>query len=128
MYADYFLKFPDEATANAVLFTPAPVVEPVDGEPILEPAPEPQPSTPKYANIDVCGVLYADQVSPDAEPVPFDGWHVNVRVIVGAEDPAPLLPFAIAPRRLRCVWAGPMYPAVLPYLVDNAAAARKAKE
>jgi hypothetical protein len=115
MYADYFLKFPDEATANAVLFTPAPVVEPVDGEPAPEPAPEPQPPTPKYANIDVCGVLY-DAADPESEtpPVPLEGWHVNVRLIVGAEDPAPLLAFAVLPRNPRCTWAGPMYPAVLP--------------
>ena len=89
MYADYFLKFPDEAAANAVLYTPAPEVE---GE-------EPQPPTPKYANIDTLGPIEG-----------YEGWHVNVRVVLGQEDGEPLKPFAVYPVSPRRVWAGPMYP------------------
>lgn len=92
MYADYFLKFPTEAEANAVLYVPAP--EAAEGE-------EPQPPTPKYANIDTLGPIEG-----------VDGWHVNVRLVLGAEDAEPLVPFAIAPEHPRRVWAGPMYPAI----------------
>jgi hypothetical protein len=90
MYADYFLKFPDEAEANALLYTPAP--EPAEGE-------EPQPPTPHYANIDTLGIIEG-----------YDGWHVNVRLVVGAEDAAPLVPFMVFPTVPLRVWAGPMYP------------------
>lgn len=89
MYADYFLKFPDEAAANAVLYTPAPEVE----------SEEPVPPTPKYANIDTLGVIEG-----------YEGWHVNVRVVLGQEDGEPLVPFCVYPVVPRRVWAGPMYP------------------
>jgi hypothetical protein len=95
MYADYFLKFADEAEANALLYTPAP--EPAEGE-------EPNPPTPHYANIDTLGILY------DEDGEPMDGWHVNVRLVVGAEDPAPFAGYEVFPAHPRRVWAGPMYP------------------
>jgi hypothetical protein len=90
MYADYFLRFDTEAEANAVLYTPAP--EPAEGE-------EPNPPTPHYANIDTLGPIEG-----------VDGWHVNVRLVVGAEDPAPFAGYEVFPAHPRRVWAGPMYP------------------
>lgn len=48
---DYTLKFPDEPTATAVLFT--------DG-------------TPNRPNTDVVGVIVRDEVA-------LPGWHVNIR-------------------------------------------------
>lgn len=84
MYADYFLKFPDEATAIAVLF---------DGEG--------DEARPTYANIDTLGPIEG-----------VDGFHVNVRLVLGQEDGTPLKPFAVYPVSPRRVWAGPMYPVV----------------
>jgi hypothetical protein len=82
MYADYFLKFIDEAAATAVL---------MDGE------------VPKYANIDTLGPIEG-----------YEGWHVNVRVVLGQEDGEPLVPFCVYPVVPRRVWAGPMYPVAPP--------------
>lgn len=90
IYADYYLDFPDEATATAVLY---------DGE------------DPRFQHIDTLGVLFDETVTP---PAPLAGWHVNVRVIVGKENPLPLVPYAITLQNPRRVWAGPAYPVVLP--------------
>lgn len=49
---DYYLRFPDEATANSVL---------MDGD------------TLRYSNTDVIGVIY------DQNGVELKGWHVNIR-------------------------------------------------
>jgi hypothetical protein len=83
MYADYYLKFDSEADATAVLY---------DGE------------TARYVNIDVLGVLYERNDDPEAEPVPLQGWHVNVRVVPG-EESAILDPYAVHPTLPRRVWA-----------------------
>jgi hypothetical protein len=77
MHTDYFLKFEDEAAANAVLFD---MVH--DGEGYTK--------QPRYAAIDVIGQMYKatgqtvqtddgenDYTSDVMESVP--GWHVNVR-------------------------------------------------
>lgn len=87
MYADYYLRFPDADTATAVL-----------GD----------ADAPRYQHVDVLGVL-TDEIT-DA---PLDGWHVNVRVVVGTEDAAPLVPYAITPTHPRRIWAGGMFPAPL---------------
>ncbi len=77
MYTDYFLKFNDEAEANAALFTEQTNVQDDVVETVL---------VPKYAAIDVVGVLYAptgktihNEELSYAEMAPIDGWHVNVR-------------------------------------------------
>jgi len=57
MYFDMFLKFADEAEANAALFTEQTNVQDDVVETVL---------VPKYAAVDVVGVIYK-------------GWHVNVR-------------------------------------------------
>ena len=85
-YADYYLRFPDEATATAIL-----------GD--------------AYRYVDTLGVLRDESLDP---PVTYEGWHVNVRVIVGAESAALLLPYAITPTHPRRVWSGGMFPAPLP--------------
>lgn len=90
IYADYYLKFPDADTAAAVLGPP---------------------DAPRYRHVDTLGVLYADQPDPDIPATPLDGWHANVRVVVGVEDPAPLHPYAITPTHPRRLWAGGMFPA-----------------
>ena len=95
---DFYLRFDTEAQANEILYTQVPVkwdeengmVNPIEFE-----------SRPNYANIDTIGVIYQPQeiVDPEnpPEPVPYDGWFVNVRVVAG-EDAAPLEPFSIDPQ------------------------------
>jgi len=80
MYFDMFLKFADEAEANAALFTEQTNVQDDVVETVL---------VPKYAAVDVVGVIYkptgnvlpAEDESGEAvdEMAPIDGWHVNVR-------------------------------------------------
>jgi hypothetical protein len=77
MYTDYFLKFTDEAEANAALFTEQTNVQDDVVETVL---------VPKYAAIDVVGTIYkptGEMIQTDEgevpEMAPLDGWHVNVR-------------------------------------------------
>lgn len=98
MFTDYFLKFPDEATATSVLYRTAPVIEqpvplqPVDGEPV-EPPTEPAP-IPNFRNIDTIGAIY--RTVEGEEPVAAEGWHVNVRVLPD-EDSSALDQYRINP-------------------------------
>jgi hypothetical protein len=85
MYHDTFLKFADEAEANAALFTEQTNVQDDVVETVL---------VPKYAAVDVIGVLYAptgntihNEELSYAEMAPIEGWHVNVR----HTEPAPEL-------------------------------------
>lgn len=98
-YADYYLRFPDETTAATVL-----------GD----------ADAPRYQYVDTIGTMYVDATDPPPEgdapaepPTPYDGWHVNVRAIVGTDDVAPLLPYAITPTHPRRTWSGGMSPALL---------------
>jgi hypothetical protein len=80
MYQDFFLRFADEAEANAALFDEQTSVQGDVVEAVL---------VPKYAAVDVVGVIYkptgnvlpAEDESGEAVPemAPIDGWHVNVR-------------------------------------------------
>ena len=100
---DYYLKFASEDEAKAVLYTVTPAVLNEEGEVVTE-----EQVKPNYMNIDVLGVLYEKQeiVDPEnpPEPVPLDGWHVNVRLVDG-EDGNALQPFAVVPTQPRRVWA-----------------------
>ena len=57
--------------------------------------------TANYANIDTIGVIYQPQDIPDPEnppePVPYDGFFVNIRVVSG-ENAEPLMPYSIDPQ------------------------------
>jgi hypothetical protein len=92
---DMYLKFTDETQANSVLYTKVPTAWDEEGEPTE------WYEQPNYANIDVIGVIYEPQevVDPEnpPEPVPYDGWFVNVRVVTG-EDAEPLMPYSIDPQ------------------------------
>lgn len=90
MWTDLYLKFADEAQANSVLYTTDTVLD-EEGNVISETV------KPNYMNIDTIGVIYQPQEDPEVEPVPYDGWHVNVRVLA-TEDAAPLQPFSIDPQ------------------------------
>jgi hypothetical protein len=92
MYIDYFLKFADEAEANAVLYT-------TEGE----------SQQPNYAAVDVIGIIYkptGKMLQTDEgevpEMAPIDGWHVNVR---HTEEMEELTPFAVQPKTPSRAWA-----------------------
>lgn len=99
--SDYFLKFPDEATAHSVLYTTTDEITDQDGVVIQEAS-----IKPNFANIDIIGTLYELHPSPvpdDYVPVAFDGYHVNVRVVAGEDDSA-LSQYAVVPTVPRRVW------------------------
>jgi hypothetical protein len=77
MYFDFFLRFADEAEANAALFTEQTQVQDDVVEAVL---------VPKYAAVDVVGVIWKPtgntlmtEEGEVFEHAPIEGWHVNVR-------------------------------------------------
>jgi hypothetical protein len=72
---DYYLSFPDEASANAVLYSE---------------------DKPNFVNIDTIGVIYKDEQ-------PITGWHVNVR-LMDNEDGSALESFAVTPSTPLRIW------------------------
>jgi hypothetical protein len=100
MYTDYFLKFNDEAEANAALFTEQTNVQDDVVETVL---------VPRYAAIDVIGTIYkptGEMIQTDEgevpEMAPLEGWHVNVR----HTDEAPELEaFRVFPATPSRMWA-----------------------
>ena len=104
MYQDFYLKFSDEAAANAILYTTTPAVLDEEGNEV-----QAEYTTPNFINIDVLGVLFNDDAVLDAEgnvvtpATAIDGWHVNVRVMPG-EDAAVLEPFVVTPKTPVRVW------------------------
>jgi hypothetical protein len=105
MYTDYYLKFSDEPTALSVLYRTEGAIE-ADPEMGVEASPGYQ--VPNYTNIDILGVIYEEQEITDPEnlpePIPMDGWHVNIRLVEG-EDSTPLELYIITPETPRRVWA-----------------------
>ena len=92
---DLYLKFASEDEAQSVLYTTVAPITDEDGNTTAEGY-----KKPNYANIDVIGII--NQPAPtdapvDYVPIPYDGWHVNVRVVDG-EDDAPLIPYSIVPK------------------------------
>lgn len=106
MYTDLYLKFADEATATSVLYHLEGATE---GDPEQGIEPEPGYLVPNYQNIDTLGILYTQPEIIDPEnppdPVPLDGWYVNVRV-TETEDPASLESYRVdpEPQVWRRVW------------------------
>ena len=87
---DYFLKFADQAEAEAVLF-------------------EGEERQAKYPAIDVIGTIYkptGNMIQTDEGEVPemaaLDGWHVNVR---HTEESPDLAAFQIFPQTPSRMWA-----------------------
>ncbi len=98
---DLYLKFTDEAEADAVLYTLHPEAVEEDGVTVTEAY-----STPNYANISTIGIIYKRFPEPVPEnyvPIPEEGWHVNVRV-VDNEDPTPLEQYEVHPVLPLRVW------------------------
>lgn len=92
MYTDFFLKFDNEAAADAVLFDGA-------GE----------DRRPKYAAIDIIGTIYkptGETITTDEgevpEMAPVSGWHVNVR---HTEKVGALAKYAVSPKTPQRMWA-----------------------
>lgn len=96
---DLYLAFPDQAAADAVLYTTHDAVTDEDGNVTAEAY-----VTPNYANIDTLGVLYERQDDPEAKPVSLPGWHINIRLVDG-EDAEALQGFEVHPTVPRRVWA-----------------------
>jgi hypothetical protein len=95
---DFYLAFPDQAAADAVLYTTHDAVTDEEGNVTAEAY-----VTPNYANIDTLGVLYERQDDPETEPVPLPGWHINIRLVEG-ENAEPLQAFEVHPTVPRRVW------------------------
>jgi hypothetical protein len=102
---DLYLAFPDQAAADAVLYTTHDAVTDEEGNVTAEAY-----VTPNYANIDTIGVIYkptGETTEQDGMTVPvmaaLPGWHANVRLAEG-EDAEALQAFAVAPRKPMRVW------------------------
>jgi len=100
MYTDYFLKFADEAEANAALFTEQTNVQDDVVETVL---------VPKYVAVDVIGTIYkptGEMIQTDEgevpEMAPLDGWHANVR---HTDDAPELEAFRVFPQTPSRMWA-----------------------
>jgi len=96
---DLYLKYADEAESFETLYgKKEEIIIGEEGEEIIILVPD--LTKPLYANIDTIGIIYEPQeiVDPEnpPEPVPYDGWFVNVRV-VGGENAEPLMLFSIDP-------------------------------
>lgn len=81
MYIDYYLKFPSEAEADSVLYTTQ--------------TDDPLTKLPKYACVDVIGVIRAATGK-------IDGWHVNVRHMGKVKE---FTPYIVTPKTPNRVWA-----------------------
>jgi hypothetical protein len=100
MYFDFFLKFADEAEANAALFTEQTNVQ---GD-IVETV-----KVPRYAAVDIVGTIFkptGKTLKTDEgevpEMAPIDGWHANARHTAEASELAPYQVFPATPARM---WA-----------------------
>lgn len=106
MYQDFYLAFQDAAQADSVLYTVTPEVVDENNVVIAEAY-----TTPNYQNISVLGTVYepAPQPMPDdyvPVPYPAPNYGVNVRLVEGVEDSAPLLPYSVQPSPFpQRVWA-----------------------
>ena len=102
--SDFYLRFTDEAQSINVLYAKKEeIIIEADEEIVIL---VPDLTKPLFANIDTIGTIYENQPIPDPEnppePVPMEGWHVNVRLI--GEDGSALEPFKVEPEHPRRVW------------------------
>ena len=96
---DYFLKFPDETAANALLFTPGPSDIDSAASQLFN----------FKGSVDVIGTIYKptgkmikNDMGNYPETAPIEGWHVNVRA---EEAITELEPYAVTPAAPHRVWA-----------------------
>jgi hypothetical protein len=96
---DYYLSFPDEATAKALLYRTEGAVEATEDSEAIEGY-----EVGNYLNIDTIGVIYKPTGETDEEVMePIPGWHVNIRLMPG-EDPSPFAPYQVNPVTPMRVW------------------------
>ena len=101
MFTDFYLTFPDEATANSVLCTTYEITpEVVEPDGTIIPAVTGQYQN--YLNISTLGIVY--HLPLTNPPVPYDGWGVNVRCLDN-EDASALQPYAIEITNPQRIWA-----------------------
>jgi hypothetical protein len=97
---DFYLKFPDEATATAVLYTTVSEVQDEVGNVVVEVS-----ITPNYQNISIIGTISKPTEELDAEGNPvmvaLEGWHVNVK----ADEASELEQYQVFPIVPTRVWA-----------------------
>ena len=93
MTQDLYLRFDSEAQFIDVLYAKKEEIITEGEETILVP----DLTKPLYKNIDTIGIIYQPMPDPEnpPEPIPYDGFFVNVRVV--NENPEPLLPYSIDP-------------------------------
>ena len=84
---DYYLKFADEAAANAVLFTSIAAQLDEEGNVVMEAS-----EKANYVNISVIGIITKDEIAQE-------GWHVNVRAEASPELEQYQI-FPVAPMRV----------------------------
>lgn len=100
---DLYLKFPDQGTAEALIYDQVPSEFDAEGNVLAH---EPRQ---KFLNTDILGTIYeggewdaeGNQIAP---PTPLPGWHVNIRLMPG-EDASKLMRYAVIPTTPRRVWA-----------------------
>lgn len=100
---DVYLKFPDRATADALLYEQIISEFDTNDEPITWELRQ------RYQNTDVIGIIYeggewdteGNQITP---PTLLEGWHVNIR-LMDHEDGSALLPYTVTPVHPRRTWA-----------------------
>lgn len=98
MYNDLYLKFTNQEEADAVLFH---IEGTIEANPEQNIEAQEGYKVPNFRNIDTIGLIY-DQNDPE-NPIPFEGWHVNVRVMPD-EDVTSLLDFKVEPTTPIRVW------------------------
>ncbi len=106
---DYHLKFANEAEADSILYAEQTNEAEADSILYTGQADDPPTKVPKYALIDVIGVLYEHtgktlntEEGYIPETVAIDGWHVNVRCHEEVEEFAP---YIVTPNTPNRAWA-----------------------
>ena len=109
MFTDYYLAFPDKATAEGVLYTDTPIAwDNTDPE---NPVVTETELRPNFRNIDTLPLIAEQEGQYDPEtgeelvaPVYSPLYHVNVRALP-SEDTTALEAYAVTPNTPARVWA-----------------------
>jgi len=108
-YTDYYLAFPDKATADSVLYTDTPIAwDNTDQE---NPVVIETELRPNFRNLDVLPLVQEQEGQYDIEtgeelvaPIYSPLYHANVRALPG-EDTSALEAYAVTPNTPARVWA-----------------------
>ena len=108
-YTDFYLAFPDKATADSVLYTDTPIAwDNTDPE---NPVVTETELRPNFRNLDVLPLVQEQEGQYDIEtgeelvaPIYSPLYHANVRALPG-EDTSALEAYAVTPNTPARVWA-----------------------